>query len=556
MDAQCSTDVAFLFEQSGLADGIWAPRRSSDVALPRYPLVVGSTEEGNTMQLPDNQIKAFLDAAPDAMVIIDNGGAIAFVNAQAEALFGYHSAELVGHSVEKLLPERFRTTHPVYRAQYLLASRPQPRPMGSTLELFGRRRDGTEFAAEVSLSPVEVDGRRFVSSAIRDATDHKAIERELTQARREAERANRAKSAFLATASHDLREPLHTLTLLSRTLSQSLPASSKAAYLVATQESTLRSMAELLNSLLSLSQIDAGVIQPQVCDCPLAPVFERLRADLAPTAAAKGVELVMARSDDVVRTDPTLLGEIIQNLLTNAIRYTQKGRVRLRSLEVAGAVRIEVEDTGVGIPRNELELIFEEFYQAPRLAGQRREGLGLGLSIVRRLAALLEHPLEVESTPGVGSRFAVAVPRGDPSLAIEPPPAADMSRIDRELAGRLVLVVDDQASMAYATAMMLDSMGCDVVVANSGGQARIRLLEQQRAPDLMLCDFRLNRGENGIDVVRAIRKAARWSVPAILLSGDTSAATPGVLEDLDGCQLLSKPVNADELMGLVARLLH
>ncbi|HEY9182733.1 MAG TPA: PAS domain-containing sensor histidine kinase, partial [Gammaproteobacteria bacterium] len=346
-------------------------------------------------ELPDDQIKAFLDASPDAMVIVDDGGRIVFVNIQTEAMFEYPRAELVGQPVELLLPERFRDRHASHVCSYSVA--PRRRPMGAGLELYARRKDGTEFPVEISLSPVTTARGRFVSSAIRNVTDRKAIERQLIEARQSAERANQAKSAFLAAASHDLRQPLQTLSLLTSALGRVVPSDSKAATAVANQSEALRSMAELLNALLDISKLEAGVVKPDLTDCSVRQIFTRLRHEFAALAEAKGLELIVEDCHDVVRTDPVLLGQIIQNLVGNAIRYTRQGWVRLRCIASLHAVQIEVADTGIGIPAEELELVFDEYYQTSRKIGEARQGIGLGLSIARRVAALLGCSLDVTS---------------------------------------------------------------------------------------------------------------------------------------------------------------
>ncbi len=327
------------------------------------------------MALPDDQIRAFLDAAPDAMVIVDAGGRIAFVNAGTEAMFRYSRSALVGEPIEMLLPERFRGRHRDYLDGYYLE--PRRRPMGPGLELCGLRADGTEFPVEISLSPVATDHGTFVTSAIRDVSDRKHIERKLIEAREFAEQANRAKSQFLAAASHDLRQPLQTLRLLSSVLSRAVPRDSRAATAVANQSEALRLMGDLLDALLDISKLEAGAIQPDVTDCSVRRIFARLRAEFAALAEAKGLKLVIDDCDSFVRSDPTLLSQIIQNLLGNAIRYTQRGWVRLRCLAQSTCVRIEVLDSGIGIPPEELELIFDEFYQRREAhPGAVPEGVG------------------------------------------------------------------------------------------------------------------------------------------------------------------------------------
>jgi PAS domain S-box-containing protein len=503
-------------------------------------------------RLADDLSKDFLEAAPDAMVIVDPKGAIAFVNSQTEALFGYGRDELVGRPVEVLLPERFRRIHARHRDTY--SESPHTRRMGDGLELFALRKDGTEFSAEVSLSPVPTRQGLFVSSAIRDVSERKAIERQLVEARDMAERADRAKSAFLAAASHDLRQPLQTLMLLSRTLSRTVPSDSRAAAAVASQAEALRAMSKLLNSLLDISKLESGNVRPDVADCAVSAIFAELRAEFASLAEAKGLELVIEDCDAVVRTDPTLLSQIVQNLLGNAIRYTREGWVRLRALSAAAqTVRIEVLDTGVGIPQHELALIFDEFYQSARPPGQAREGLGLGLSIVRRTADLLGHALEVTSTVGEGSCFAVSVPRVGAAAARERPQLPEKASA---MPGGLVLVVDDDSAVADATALLLGTMDLEVMVAAGADHARRTLLERGVEPRLLICDYHLGTASNGVDAIAAIRGACGREIPAILVSGDTSSAIASRLEAVTRCHLLSKPVDADELMSLVERLLR
>lgn len=504
-----------------------------------------------SMQLPDHEIKAFLDAAPDAMVVVDAAGSIAFVNAQTEALFGYTRAELAGRPIEMLLPERFRGRHREHREGYFVA--PKARPMGATLDLSALRKDGTEFPAEISLSPVETARGTFISSAIRDSSERKAAERALVAAREQAERANRAKSAFLAAASHDLRQPLQTLTLLSSVLSRAVPSDSKAAAAVANQGEALRSMGKLLNSLLDISKLEAGTIEPDVTDCAVAEIFAGMRAEFAALAEAKGLELLVEDCDERVRTDATLLAQIVQNLIGNAIRYTHDGCVRLRGRAETSLVRIEVLDTGTGIPAEELESIFDEFYQMPDTGDAGRDGLGLGLSIVRRTADLLGHAVEVRSTVGEGSCFTVKVPKADAAAASTTHAGECLQTHARTRGNGTVLVLDDDAAVADATVMLLDAMGFAAIVAADLAEARQRVLEA--SPSLLICDYHLGHGANGIDAIHALRAEGASNVPAILVSGDTSSALLDAIEAVDGCHVLSKPVDTDELLELTTRLL-
>lgn len=504
------------------------------------------------MHFPEKEIKAFLDAAPDAIVVVDAQGSIAFVNAETEAMFGYPRDELIGHPVEVLLPERYRDRHVSHQHAYF--AEPRRRPMGAGLELHARRHDGTEFPVEISLSPVQVDQKKFACGAIRDVSAHKAIEHALIEARESAEHANRAKSGLLAAVSHDLRQPLQTLTLLNSVLSRTVPAGTKAGAVVGDQCEALRLMSDVLNALLDISKLDAGAIEPAITNCVVGSIFARLRAEFAPLAEAKGLELIVEDCEEVVRTDPTLLGLIVQNLLANAIRYTCEGFVRLRARLSGETLWIEVTDTGVGVPDAELKRIFEEFYQTPRAPGEGREGLGLGLSIVQRMAELLDCALDVRSTVGRGSSFAIEVPRalgaGDSMQRRAPAEPAAV-----QLCGALVVVVDDDAAVADATAMLLSSTGLDVVVAGNSEQAASELRAYDKPPSLLICDYHLDRGETGLEAVRALRRAACNRIPAILISGDTSSAILEAKANVEDYRVLRKPVDADTMLALVRSLL-
>jgi len=506
---------------------------------------------GSSMGLPDEHLRMFLDAVPDALIITDAAGRIIFANAQAETLFGYQAGELTAQSVELLLPARLRERHPEHRAAFRAS--PRRRPMGVGPEIFGRRRDGSEFPAEISLSPVQTAAGLFVSSVIRDVTERRAIEAQLLAASHESERANRAKSAFLAAASHDLRQPLQALTMLHGALSRAPAPDGATAANLALQGESLRAMSDLLNALLDISKLESGAVNPDISDCAVTTIFARLRAEFTDVAQSRGLELIVEDCDSVVRTDPVLLTQIIQNLIANAIRYTRAGWVRLRALRTATAVRIEVLDTGIGIPASEMESIFEEFHQVPRGPGHPREGLGLGLAIVRRLANLLGHPVEVTSELGSGSCFAVNVPRSEAPVAAERYPTAAHPVSSVHL-GRRILIIDDDDAVARSTALLLRVGGCDVSVAPDSSRACRGALEASAPPEMLLCDYHLAAGENGVNAVRAVRAALKREVPALLVTGDTSLDVLEAARQLGACTLLRKPVESEELFRSIERL--
>ena len=506
------------------------------------------TTGNEKVELSGELARSLLNAAPDPTVIVDALGTIMFANARVEETFGYVAAQLVGRPIEVLLPERFRAGHGNHRKRFFES--PKPRPMGAGLELYGLHRDGHEFPVEISLSPLETPSGLLVSSAIRDISDRKAIEHALLQAHNEAKRANRAKSAFLAAASHDLRQPLQALSLLNAALTRTAEPDSRAADIAAGTAQALSSMSELLNALLDISKLEAGAVKPDIEDCSVQRIFERLRAQFTDQAEAKGLELIVDECDDVVRTDPTLLEQIVQNLVANAIRYTKAGLVQLRCVHSHAYVQIDVVDTGVGIPNGDLQLIFEEFYQAPLEAGARREGLGLGLSIVRRVAELLDVRLEVESTPGRGSRFRLNVPRGSRLSPAATQPALEPSH-DRNAVERVVLVVDDDAAVAAATAMLLEVEGYQPLVAASLDDALCRLTEATCIPNVIICDYQLGSGPSGVETIRKIREMCGRRIRSFLVTGDTSSSALNLGSQIEDCTILSKPMDATKLLGLL-----
>jgi len=502
------------------------------------------------MELPDRYLRALLDAAPDAMVITDHHGAIIFVNAQTETLFGYGREELVGKPVEILLPEQLRPSHPRHRLSYQQA--PRVRPMGSGLDLRARRRDGSEFPVEISLSPLDTGQGLLVSSAIRDVSERRLVQQQLLAARNDADRANRAKSAFLAAASHDLRQPLQTLTLLAGVLERTVTGST-ALKAVKTQREALESMADLLNSLLDISKLESGAIRPDVEDCSVREIFNRLKAAFAEQAEAKGLRFIVHECEDVVRSDPGLLEHMIQNLVANAIRYTCEGTVMLRCLHDTMFTRIEVQDTGIGIAAEDRDAIFEEFRQLGRKPGSHREGLGLGLAIVHRLSTLLGHPVEVESEPGRGSCFRVTVPRG--GVAVRGQRYDTSHPVARRVSG-LVLLVDDDPDVASASQFLFELEGHEVLVASCATEIA-RLIEQRaRIPDVVVSDYHLGDSGTGIDAIAAVRSLAGRIVPAILVTGDTSAQIDEAVERVGHCRVLNKPVSPDRLLGELSQLLR
>ncbi|HET7811899.1 MAG TPA: PAS domain S-box protein [Steroidobacteraceae bacterium] len=497
--------------------------------------------------LSSELVRSVLDSAPDAMIVIDAAGSILFVNRQVSALFGYEPAELLGGRIEMLMPERFRTRHVGHRDSYAKSVR--VRPMGAGLDLYGMRKNGAEFPVEISLSPIVVGDETIVAAAIRDVTERKRVERALQEAHAEAERANIAKSRFLATASHDLRQPLQTLGLLNGALRRTV-SEAESLEMLREQDVAIEGMSRLLNGLLDISKLESGAIKPQVTDFDLAPLFEELRRDFANFAANKGLRLSIDTPRVHLRSDPALIGQVLRNLLSNAIKYTQRGSVELRCEPHGEFERIEVRDTGVGIPAGQLGHIFEEFYQVGVSPNSSRDGYGLGLSIVDRIARLLGLRIEVQSELDKGSVFSLELPRGAAPVATQATGAR--SEMAAATSGAHILLVEDEPGVRNAMRTLLKIEGYQVTTTASAAEAIAEL--QREYFDLIVTDYHLEQGRTGSQVIAAARKLFDIQVKAILVTGDTSSAIREMQGD-PNLRITSKPINSDELLGLVRSLL-
>lgn len=502
---------------------------------------------------PAELARGALEEAPDAMIIIDATGTVRYANRQVSALFGYARDAIIGQSVEQLMPERFRGRHVGHREGY--TSNVRVRPMGAGLDLFGRRQDGTEFPIEISLSPIRDGDRVLVAAAIRDVTDRKNVEAELVvarqvaeQARETADRANLAKSRFLATASHDLRQPLQTLALLNGTLRRML-SDAEALLAVSQQEQAIGAMSRLLNALLDISKLESGTIKPEVTEFTVAGLFQELHQEFSRLAADKGLQLQIETSSDIAHSDPSLVEQVLRNLVSNAIKYTRQGLVRVRCLQEVQRIRIEVIDSGIGIPNDQIPYIFDEFYQVGVPSHSLRDGYGLGLNIVQRIVRLLELHLDVRSRVGEGSVFALSLPAGAGQMraadtdferaAVSPPPPAEKQH---------VLLVEDDPAVRDATRMLLRVEGYRVTAVSSIAEA-MRSAESE-AIDLLITDYHLAGNEVGTALITALRSRLGSNLKTVLITGDTSSAVKALPSD-PYLRVASKPIRADRLLTLL-----
>lgn len=416
------------------------------------------------------------------------------------------------------------------------------------LDIVQHTRDGRSLVVDFTLAPLtDAKGRitHLIPSGI-DVTTRVETERALRQAQEEAmlakaeaERASLARSKFLAAASHDLRQPIQSLMLLNSVLKGRLKGTPEET-VSNHMEGALGSLRELLDSLLDISKLDAGVITPRFEHVAVGPLLERLATEYRLRATSRGLGFRFVTTRAGIRTDTALLERVLRNLLENALRYTTSGKILLGCRRRGDQLRIEVCDTGIGIAAEHLESVFDEFYQVANTARDRSQGLGLGLAIVRRIVRLVGGTMDLNSTPGRGSRFSIALPLVSvPTARLPHLPAGASGR------GRQVLVIEDEPILRSSLLTMLEDWGYAPVGAANGEEA----LEQVRkglTPAIVIADYRLSTGMNGVQTVTAIREMIGAELPCLIVTGDTA---PERIREVhtSGFGILHKPMAAEEL---------
>jgi two-component system CheB/CheR fusion protein len=391
-----------------------------------------------------------------------------------------------------------------------------------------------------------------------DVTKRIGSSKALEEAKQQAEQATMAKSRFLAAASHDLRQPLQTLALLHGLLAKTIEGE-REQKLLARLEQTLDAMSGMLNALLDINQIEAGVVRAEIKTFPVNDILDRLRDEFTYHAQAKGLALHVLPCAAQIRSDSRLLEQMIRNLLSNALKYTKQGKVLLGCRRHGETLSIEIWDTGIGIPAAELQSIFDEYHQIGNEARERALGLGLGLSIVQRLANLLDHRVRVASRPGRGSVFTIEVEAA--SMAAPSPSSAAPSRANGRAARAAglrrgtILVVEDDPEVRELLELLLRDEGHRPVTAPDGPSAVQMILSKAVEPDLVLADYNLPNDMSGLQLAVRMRAMLGPGIPIVILTGDIASAT---LRDVteENCVLLNKPVKLDELSKAIERLFH
>jgi signal transduction histidine kinase len=399
---------------------------------------------------------------------------------------------------------------------------------------------------------LEALGEQFNSMASQLQESYATLEHKVEQRTHQLQLANLAKSRFLAAASHDLRQPLHALNLFASQLRTETDQAEKGQ-LILRIDAAVAAMNELFNALLDVSKLDAGVLTPNVSEFPVGGLLRRIETTFLAAAREQGLRLRVVQCRAWLRSDFIMLERILLNLVSNAVRYTGRGGVVIGCRRRGNQLRIDVCDSGVGIPEDQQRDVFGEFYQLAAPQGDRSSGLGLGLAIVERLCQLLGHRIELRSTPGVGSRFSVYVPFTTSARQLVEPSIVPQTAVDRA-SGSLIVVVDDDALVLDGMRGLLKSWGCEVITVESDEAAVAAVAACRQPPDLIISDYRLGNGKTGFETIARLRSILGTPVPAFLISGDTA---PERLQEASasGFHLLHKPVLPMTLRAMVSRLL-
>ena len=551
-------------------------------------VVLESTLTGRDMQIED--VVSIVDEASQAMTFsrellqsaIENISlGVSLVNNQQQLVvwnqryleqFGYPKGFVrVGRPIQDLMRYNLTSANlPARRIDEIIEDRCSSMSNGQPMSYERQRPDGTVIRIDGSPIPgggyvttfQDITAMRRTEQALKETNIYleqrvkertqelQVINEQMLKAKSVAEQANQSKTRFLASASHDLLQPLNAARLFTSALAGK-KTDPETADLVDHIDSSLGAAEEIISTLLDISKLDAGALEPDIGNFPVNDIMRHLANDFSAIATDQGLDLHVVTSTAWIRSDSKLLRRVIQNFLSNAIRYTPQGRILLGCRRLRGYIRIEVWDTGPGIPDDQLAQIFEEFRRFQQ--GRDKKGLGLGLAIVDRISGMLDHPVNVRSVQGIGSVFSVTVPMVAPEKVLaEKPNASASSRRVSSLGGLTVLCIDNDPSILQGMTALLKNWECGVLAAESLESAREELGDTR--PDIILADYQLDNNKNGLDAMDAIRNEIGPDIPGILITGYMS---PEVREDAmdKGYQVLYKPVKPAALRAMVNKLL-
>lgn len=485
-----------------------------------------------------------MDAAHEAVTILSPSGHVLYANSAYKRLFGLAQGAVCGSHYRAYFPPSSQTVLDRTVGQALLRGESWEGVI-EAVDITGRT-----FPLWQRAGVLRDEGGRvqFFFAFMHDNTNQQLFEDELFDAKEAAEEANVAKTRFLAAASHDLRQPMQALSMFVAVLAGRFMDSAQAA-LVSRIQDSVTALEGLLNSLLDVSKLEAGLVVPHMAEFPVAGMMDRLAAEFEPLCQVGELELKVVPCRRLVRSDPALLERILRNLLSNAVRYTKTGRILFGCRRRGRALVFEVWDSGIGIPQAEMKNIFREFHQVGNSGRDRRQGLGLGLAIVERLAVLMDHSIAVRSWVGKGSVFSVEV---QAVQQLAPPVKPRQLQLGLACKGAAILVIEDEPDVRESLELLLESWGHMVLSAASAEDALQRLSVWGRIPELVIADYRLENGDTGGEAIARIETqlCPQTKLPAIILTGDTAPERLQQAKAL-GHGLLHKPVQAPLLQKAI-----
>lgn len=482
------------------------------------------------------------------LIVLDEDWHVISASSSFHWLFGTNPTGLIGKSLPAGVA---RLNVPAFR-NFLLSIHErgvtvEDCEMALDLDEWDRR----TFSISARVLRDQPSAKRKILVAIVDITQARREGDAMQTAKQDAERANLGKSRFLAAASHDLRQPLQTISLIQGLLEKCVVDES-ARTLVRRLDETIAAMSSLLDKLLDINQLEAGTVRPEISDFPIDAVLGELRSEFLFHTVTNQLDWRVVSSSLIVHSDPRLLEQILRNLLSNAVKYTERGKLLLGCRRHGDKVRIEIWDTGAGIPESELQAIFKEFHQLDNPARERSKGLGLGLAIVHRLTNLLGHAVSVRSKVGAGSVFSVEVPLGNTKASAL---SARVELLPQQcISSGKVLIVEDDPDVREMLQLLFEGEGYDTAVAVHALNALNIVAQGQFTPDLVLADYNLPKGMNGLELIARLQGRVGPALRGIVLTGDISTASLLEIARYD-CLHVNKPVAAPELLRLSHDLL-
>ncbi|MBT6219570.1 MAG: PAS domain S-box protein [Rhodospirillaceae bacterium] len=546
-------DVRFIHSQGVLyRDEKGEPESMSGVTLD----ITERRKSEQTFRENAKQLETMFGTMAEGIVTISSAGKIEIVNPVIEEMFGYTRQELVGQNVKILMSDNYQKEHDKYLKTYQKTG--VAKIIGIGREVTGERKDGSIFPINLTVSEFKSASETKFIGTLHDLTTQKETEQQLVSAKQEAEAANLAKSTFLAAASHDVRQPLQAMGMFLSVLSDKISSTrtgkdESIQTLMERMDGSVSVLNGLFDSLLDISKLEAQTLQPEISEFDIGDLMSRLAGQFDPQVQAKGLHFKSEILEVKVRSDEALLSQILSNFLGNALRYTNAGEIFFGACREGNDVNIEIKDTGIGIPKDKVDHIFNDFYQVGNQQRDRTQGLGLGLAIAKRTADLLDLPLTVTSEEGQGSTFGIRLPLERRSTSREQASETTL-KVPFEESSKTILVIDDDPTVLESLQLRLEAWNHKTIAANSLDHAQDLIDKNKTCPDVIISDLRLSEEMDGVQVIEKLRTAQKIRIPGIILTGDTSPDRLKYIEQA-GLSVLHKPIKADSLAAILKETL-